>query len=49
VDVNVRGEFASAGSGAGWRRDREVRTTEGLLDAAVKFDSRNVVSVVDRA
>jgi hypothetical protein len=49
VDVNVWGDFVSAGDGARWRRDWEVRAPEGLLEAAVKFDSKNVVSVVDRA
>jgi hypothetical protein len=49
VDVNVWGDFVSAGDGARWRRDREVRALEGLLDATVKFDSKNVVSVVGRA
>ena len=48
MDVNVRGDFASAGDGARWRRDREVRALEGLLDAAVEFNSKKVVSVVDR-
>ena len=51
MNVNVWGEFTNAGPGDGarWRRDREVRAAEGLLEVAVKFDSKNVVSVVDRA
>lgn len=46
MDVNVRGEFAKAGNGARRRRDREVWAREGLLGAAIKFDFKNVVSVV---
>ncbi len=48
MDVNVWGDFASARDSAGARRGRswKVRAPEGLLDATVKFDSTDVVSVV---
>lgn len=48
MDVNVWGDFASAGDGTRRGRDREVRAPEGLLDAALEFDSKKVVSVVGR-
>ncbi len=49
MDVNIWRDFASAGDRARWGSDREVWAQEGLLEAAVKFDYTNVISVIDHA